>query len=80
MELKHIKYQASQLIVDDFTAMSPSLLHEVVDAKRVVDVHEVDFFGIVEYLEEARSDYISVERQSRIFPEEIIITANEWGD
>jgi hypothetical protein len=56
VELIHIEYQASQLVVDDLTAMSPGLLHKVVHPERVVDVIEVNLFRVVENLEKTRCD------------------------
>lgn len=57
--------------------MSPCLLHKVIDPQRQVHVHEIDFFGIVENLEEARCNEVSVKRETGVFPQEIIVAAEK---
>lgn len=59
--------------------MTPSLLHVEVDVAREVLVHEVDFLGIVEDLQKARCDNVSVEGETSIFPKEIIVAEEEDG-
>lgn len=73
MKLIHIEYQRGKLVVDDFTSVTPSFLNVEIFTQREIHGSEIDFLGIVEYLEEARSYYVTVERKSSVFPEEIII-------
>jgi hypothetical protein len=73
MELIHIVHERSKFIVHDFPSMAPSLLHKEIHPQRVVNVVEIHLFGIVKYLKEACCNEISVERETSIFPEEIII-------
>ena len=80
MEFEHIKYQASELVVDDFSSMSPCFLRVEVGSQGKIHFREVDFFRLVQNLEERRGYYISEERQTSIFPKEIIVAVerNEW--
>lgn len=57
--------------------MTPSFLNVEIDATRVVHVHEVNFFGIVEDLQKTRCDNVSVEGETSIFPKEIIVAEEE---
>lgn len=74
MQLIHIEYQASELVVHNFSAMAPGFLNEVVDSQWQVEVHEIHILRIVENLQKTRCDEISVKRETSVLPEEIIIT------
>jgi hypothetical protein len=61
MELVHVENERGKFVVHNFSSVAPSFLHKEIYPQRVVDVIEIDFFGIVKYLKEACCNEITVE-------------------
>lgn len=74
VHLVHIEYQRGELVVHHLTAVTPCLLNVEINSQRKVNVVEIDFLGIVEHLQEARCDKVTVKRETSVFSEEIIVT------